>query len=193
MKPILPILFLDTLLAQPASAHVLPGQQDSFLHGLTHPFLGMDHVLAMVAVGLWAAVQGGRALWALPLGFVGGMIAGFCFALVGTQLPLVEPMILASVIVLGLCVTVSLKLPLSASVGIVAVLGLFHGHAHGAEMGTSGVLTFGLGFALATAMLHTIGVAFARGVLLRAPALGSKIIAGLGGMTTLWGLALAFG
>lgn len=159
-----------TLLASPALAHVDPAHHGSFLSGLTHPLSGLDHLLAMAAVGLWAAAMGGRALWALPAAFLGSMILGFALALTGTPLPGVEPMILTSVMALGLLVALAVRLPLGASLGLVGLFGLFHGHAHGGELGAASVATFGLGFALTTAALHGggLGVGLAlRGATLR--------------------------
>ncbi len=154
---LLPAL-LATLLAAPAHAHLAPGEYGSFAAGFTHPMFGLDHVLAMVAVGLWAALIGGRALWALPLGFVTGMVAGFALALAGIGLPLVEPMILASTVVFGLVVAFALRTRVAVSAALTGLFGLFHGHAHGAEIGEAGVLAFGAGFAVNTALLHLAGI-----------------------------------
>ena len=139
-------------------AHLAPGEYGSFAAGFTHPLFGLDHVLAMVAVGLWAALIGGRALWALPLGFVSGMVVGFVMALAGIGLPFVEPMILASTVVFGLVVALALRTRVEIAVALVAVFALFHGHAHGGELGQAGVYAFGLGFAVNTALLHLAGI-----------------------------------
>ncbi|WP_353890296.1 HupE/UreJ family protein [uncultured Aliiroseovarius sp.] len=143
-------------------------------------------MLAMVAVGLWAAVLGGRAIWALPLSFVGVMMVGFMSAVAGLALPFVEPMILVSVLALGLAVALSLRLPVSAAAGIVGVFALFHGHAHGDELGSAGALAFGAGFAVSTALLHAVGV----GLALAAGRItaSSKVLQGLGWATALGGL-----
>ncbi|TCO72012.1 HupE/UreJ family protein [Rhodovulum euryhalinum] len=151
---LLPALFA----ASPALAHLDPLEHGSFAAGFSHPMFGADHILAMVAVGLWAVTLGGRALWALPAAFVGAMSLGFGLALAGAPLPMVEPMILASVLVLGVLVALAVRLPLAAGAAVVGALALFHGHAHGAEMGGAAALAYLGGFALATALLHGAGV-----------------------------------
>ncbi|WP_373352881.1 HupE/UreJ family protein [Pseudoroseicyclus sp. CXY001] len=148
---------LLTLAAAPAFAHVDPGEHGSLLAGVTHPLFGLDHVLAMVAVGLWGVLISRRAIWALPASFVGAMVAGYALAMAGLPLPVVEPMILASTVVLGLVVALALRTDLRIACGICAFFGLFHGHAHGAELGEAGALAFGLGFIAATAALHAAG------------------------------------
>lgn len=147
----------------PAFAHLDPGEHGSFAAGFSHPLFGTDHILAMVAVGLWAALLAGtadrRALWLVPLAFVGTMLAGFLAAMAGTPLPLVEPVILASVVVIGLLAAVALKVPTPAAMAMVAFFAVFHGHAHGGEIGDARALSYAAGFAVATALLHAAGVA----------------------------------
>lgn len=174
--------------ASPALAHLDPAEHGSFLAGATHPLVGLDHVLAMIAVGLWGAVLGGRALWALPTAFVLAMIAGYLLALAGVSLPLVEPMILASVLVLGVAVALLLRLPLAVASAATALFGLFHGHAHGGELGEAGAAAFGAGFAVATAVLHATGLLVAAGY---APRPGLVRI--LGAVTALGGLWIVAG
>jgi urease accessory protein len=147
------------LAAGPAFAHLDPGAHGSFAAGLSHPVFGADHILAMVAVGLWASSLGGRAFLALPSGFVGAMTLGFLLSLSGLPMPMVEPMILASVLVLGVLVAVAARLPLSAAAAITMAMGLFHGHAHGTEIGGAGALAYLAGFVTATAALHALGAA----------------------------------
>lgn len=176
------------LISGPAFAHPGHGTEtDAFMTGLLHPISGVDHILAMVAVGLWAAMLGGKALWRVPAAFVAMMGVGFVLALAGVNLPLVEPGILASVIVLGLLVAASVRLPLAASAGLVGLFALFHGYAHGGELGGATATNFAIGFALATAALHGVGL-----VLGRAAGLGGNLILPrvLGGATALAGLAL---
>lgn len=175
--------------ATPAFAHLNSDQHGSFAAGLSHPVFGLDHILAMIAVGLWAAGLGGRAIWALPASFVGVMMLGFAHAVFGYSLPFVEPMILLSVLALGVAVALSLRLPVVAAAGIVGMFALFHGHAHGDELGAAAALTFGAGFAISTALLHGVGVAMtvAAGRALS----GSKIIQGLGWATALGGAWVA--
>src|SRR5690606_16730918 len=101
-------------LTAPAFAHLNPAEHGSFTAGFSHPLFGTDHVLAMVAVGLWAALLGGRSAWLVPTGFVGTMMAGFGIAMAGLGLPFVEPAIAASVVVIGLLALVALQVPTSA-------------------------------------------------------------------------------
>lgn len=147
-----------TLVASPAFAHLNPAEHGSFAAGFSHPLTGVDHILVMVAVGLWATMLGGRALFAVPAAFVGVMLLGFISALVGLPVPFVEPVILSSVVALGLLVASAL--PMSALTGaiIVGFFAFFHGHAHGSEIGGAAFLTYGAGFALATALLHAAGI-----------------------------------
>ncbi|MCO8145079.1 HupE/UreJ family protein [Rhodovulum tesquicola] len=179
------------LAASPALAHLDPVAHGSFAAGFTHPVFGLDHILAMVAVGLWAVTLGGRALVALPAAFVGAMTLGFALALVGLPLPMVEPMILASVLVLGVLVALAVRLPLAAGAAVVGALALFHGHAHGAEMGGATALAYLGGFALATALLHGAGVLagwamarFGGAILARA---SGALVAGAGAVLVLAG------
>lgn len=147
-----------TLVASPAFAHLNPAEHGSFAAGFSHPLTGVDHILVMVAVGLWATMLGGRALFAVPAAFVGVMLLGFVSALAGLPVPFVEPVILSSVVALGLLVASAL--PMSALTGaiIVGFFAFFHGHAHGSEIGGAAFLTYGAGFALATALLHAAGI-----------------------------------
>ncbi|WP_018633979.1 HupE/UreJ family protein [Neomegalonema perideroedes] len=178
----------------PAAAHLNPAEHGSFAAGFSHPFFGPDHIFAMVAVGLWAALLGGRALWAVPASFVGAMLIGFAAALGGIPLPFVEPAILASVVAVGLLALTAVRAPVPVAALIVGAFALFHGHAHGGELGEAGAGSFALGFALATALLHGAGVAFGLGF---ARFLGSEFgrgaIRAAGGLTALAGLWLAVG
>jgi urease accessory protein len=143
-----------------ASAHTGIGQAAGFFHGFWHPIGGIDHVLAMVAVGLFAAQLGGRALWAVPATFVAVMAAGGALGMAGVPIPFVELGIAASVIVLGSIVAFARKAPVAIAVGIVGLFAIFHGHAHGTEMpldAASGA--YAAGFMLATALLHVAGIA----------------------------------
>jgi urease accessory protein len=160
----LSIAVTAALLASPGTAYAGAEAQASFLSGLAHPMAGADHVLAMLAVGFWAATLGGRALWAVPAAFVALMAAGFGLALAGLVLPLVQPAILASVVILGLCVALAVRLPGGAAVALVAVFALFHGHAHGVELADQAALPYLVGFVLATAALHGAGLALGLGL-----------------------------
>ncbi|MBX3577692.1 MAG: HupE/UreJ family protein [Rhizobiaceae bacterium] len=146
----------------PAFAHLDPGEHGSFAAGFSHPLLGADHVLAMVAVGLWAALlaqASRRTPWLVPAAFVGMMLAGFAAALAALPLPFVEPVILASVVVVGLLAAVALDVPVVAAMALVGFFAFFHGHAHGGEIGAAGAWPYAAGFAAATAILHMAGVA----------------------------------
>lgn len=130
-----------------------------FVAGFAHPVFGLDHLAAMVAVGLWAARLGGRALWAVPAAFVTLLAGGAVVGASGLGLPAVEMVITASVVVLGLLAALGLRLPLAPAAALVAAFGVFHGHAHGAEMpALADPLAYGLGFAAATALLHAAGL-----------------------------------
>jgi urease accessory protein len=145
-----------------AAAHPAAGPAHGFAHGFLHPLFGGDHLLAMVAVGLWAAQLGGRARWLLPCVFVATLVAGGIGGMGGLAVPAVEAGILISVLVLGALVALALRAPVGVAAAVVAFLALFHGHAHGAEMpaGTS-AMAYGLGLTLATALLHLAGIGFA--------------------------------
>ena len=166
----------------PALAHLNPAEHGSFMAGASHPVFGADHILAMVAVGLWAAQIGGKARLIVPAAFVSVMMAGYVLALYGVTLPFVEPAILASVIGLGLLVALAAKPPVWASAGAVSLFALFHGSAHGGELGSAAGLTFGLGFALTTALLHVGGIG-----------LGTLASRHAGTLTRILGLATALG
>jgi len=158
-----------------ADAHVGVGETTGFLSGFAHPSGGLDHILAMIAVGLWAGQRGGRARWMIPVAFVAIMILGGVMGAMGVALPYVEQGIALSVLVLGALVAAAVTWPLPASMLLVGVFALFHGHAHGAEMPVSvSGIEYGAGFVLATAILHASGVGAAivsrnlhRSVLLR--------------------------
>lgn len=163
MKKMLSIVTLLLLGAGPALAHPGHGSTASFAAGIAHPFGGLDHITVMVAVGLWAALKGGRALWLWPAAFVGVILVGAAFGMAHVPVPLVEPGILASVVALGLMVALAVDLPVWTGAAIVAVFALLHGHAHGTEVAeTVSGAEYMAGFALATATLHGVGIGFAQ-------------------------------
>lgn len=148
-------------IAAPAAAHTGHGL-DGLAAGFLHPLHGVDHLLAMVAVGAWAAQQGGRAVWALPAAFVGVMAAGGLLGSSGLALAGAESVILASVLVLGAVVAAAAKLPLRVAAPVVGAFALFHGVAHGAELPeAANAPAYAAGFAAATALLHAAGIALA--------------------------------
>lgn len=173
------------LAASPALAHTGHGSVEGFAHGLLHPLTGLDHILAMVAVGLWAGLVGGRARLAYPLAFVGMMIIAGIWGMSGGQLPGVEIGIALSVVILGLAIALKASPPLAAGTLACAIFAIFHGFAHGAELpeNASG-LSYAIGFVIATAALHGAGLALASAIATRAPLLarvagGGLVLAGV--------------
>ena len=151
----LSLLLIPTL----AHAHVGIGETSGFLRGMGHPLNGIDHICAMVAVGLWASQMGGRSLWLIPLTFLFVMATGGLLGMSGVTLPFVEQGITASVLILGVFIAAAIRMPLAASVTLVGLFALCHGHAHGAEMPASASgLQFAMGFVLATAVFHALGI-----------------------------------
>jgi len=188
------LLWIVALLAMTvaAQAHTGIGGTSGFDHGFVHPFAGLDHVLAMVAVGLFAAQLGRLALWQVPLSFLALMAIGGAIGMAGVDLPFAELGIAVSVIVLGIAVAMNRHVPTAAAMALAAAFAVFHGYAHGAEMpiAAAGVI-YGLGFLAATAILHGCGIGI--GLLLRdkaqllrygggaIAAIGLVILAGLSG------------
>jgi urease accessory protein len=152
------------LLCLAAAAYAHPDHDGpgigGFMAGLLHPFTGMDHLLAMLAVGIWAASLGRPLVWALPLAFPLLMAAGAALGMAGIALPAIEPGIAASVIVLGLAILTAWRVPAAVALGLVAVFGVLHGFAHGAELPAGAdPLAYGAGFLIATLALHAMGLA----------------------------------
>jgi len=177
---LLPVLLLAG--APLAQAHPGHGPAD-LASGFLHPFTGWDHLLAMLAVGMWAAQLGSRARWALPSAFVGAMAVGAVVGIAGYAPHGVDGWILASVLVLGLLLACAIRMPLRFGIGLVALAGFFHGAAHGAEMPfQADSLRFLSGMVVATALLHSLGMA--AGILLgrKSPLLvrlaGAGVVAG---------------
>jgi urease accessory protein len=166
MHKIIPTLAASvgvTVLPAIAHAHTGVGSTSGFGAGILHPLGGIDHLLAMVTVGLLAGIAGGRARWALPLGFVTAMLAGAGLALAGGSLPLVETLIAASVVVFGALAALRFGLPTAAILAVVTFFAVFHGFAHGQEAPAGGaILAYIAGFTVATALLHAVGVGIAR-------------------------------
>lgn len=150
---------LACLLPSAAFAHTGAGAAGGFAHGFAHPIAGLDHILAMVTVGLFAFQLGGRALWLVPVTFVAIMAAGGVLGVAGIAVPMVELGIALSVVVLGALVAAGVKAPLAIAMALAGFFAIFHGHAHGAEMpeDASG-LAYGIGFMAATALLHAAGI-----------------------------------
>ena len=175
--------------SMPALAHTGAEHAFSLGSGFAHPWTGLDHMLAMVAVGLWAGLNGGRALWAWPAAFVGVMLVGGLLGIAGVAVPLVEAGILASVVVLGLLVLMAARLPVAAGAALIAVFALLHGHAHGAELPNgAAAASYAAGFVIATGLLHAIGLGIA--AIARSDA-GRMAVRGAGALVALAGVALA--
>ncbi len=150
---------ITLLIPNLANAHTGVGNTSGYWHGFTHPISGLDHILAMVAVGLWAAQMGGKALWMVPSAFLVALSGSSVMGHFGLPLPGVEQGILASDLILGLLLLFAARLPLALSTGIVGILAIFHGYAHGAEMPeTASGLAYGFGFITSTALLHLTGM-----------------------------------
>ena len=190
MRAILICLALTGVLVSPAFAHTGIGQVNSFASGIAHPLNGSDHILAMVAVGLWAAFAGGRAIWVWPITFVATMLAGFAAASVGLQVPFVESAIWSSIIVLGMLVTLGVRAPVWPGAAITGFFAFFHGHAHGTEVAAASLIPYAAGFALATAGLHAAGIGLGHFAELSP---GRVILRAVGGLAVLGGVALIAG
>lgn len=165
-----------------ALAHPEGHGAENAVAGFLHPFTGLDHLLAMIAVGLWAAQLGARATRTLPIVFPFAMVLGALLAFNGTHLPAIEPMIAASVVVLGVLVAAGIRMPVVASALIVATFAIFHGHAHAAEGPSSDVFSYAAGFVLATLFLHVIGVIVGSAVA-RSGLPYSRVVTGAAGTT----------
>ena len=184
----LPLTLLMLLcLSGPAAAHTEVGVAGGLLSGFFHPLTGLDHLVAMVAVGLWGAQLGAPGIWVLPICFPTVMAVGGVLGILGVPLPLTELVIAASALVLGLAVAVALRVPFWAAALVVGVFAVFHGYAHGLELpGASNPLAYGVGFVVATGLLHALGITI--GVLTRwrtgaqAVRVLGVVIAGLGGL-----------
>jgi urease accessory protein len=174
-----------------ARAHVGSGEAGGFGSGLAHPVSGLDHVLAMVAVGLWGAQLGAPPVWMLPIVFPMMMAFGGMFALMGMPLPGVEIGIAVSAIVLGALVLGQARLPLPAALVVVAFFAVFHGHAHGTELEPGqNALLYSLGFVIATGLLHLVGITIGlihRWSSGRMALRGAGAVVMLGGAYFLWG------
>ena len=181
------------LLPTAAMAHTGVGAAGGFAHGFWHPITGLDHVLAMVLVGVLAWQLGGRALWLVPATFVLVMATGGVLAVAGLALPLVELGIALSVVVLGAAVALGVRPPVAVAMGIAGLFAIFHGHAHGAEMpGDASGLAYGMGFTIATTALHLGGLGL--GYLVGAA--GERyavVVRSAGGLAAIAGIAILTG
>lgn len=181
------ILWLTLLMcfAAAAQAHEADGLAGGFASGFVHPLLGLDHVAAMVAVGLWGAVLGGHAVWLLPVVFPLVMAFGGALGVLEVPLPSVEVGIALSALVLGIMVLFSVRPPLWFAALLVGIFAVFHGYAHGAELpDATSPLAFSLGFVIATGLLHLCGIALS---LLSRWRAGNLVVRAGGGLIALAG------
>ena len=172
-------------------AHVGSGASGGFLTGVQHPVSGLDHVLAMIAVGLWGAQLGAPAVWMLPVAFPMMMAFGGMFGLLGLPLPGVEVGIALSAVVLGIMVLTQSRPSLVIALAVVAFFAIFHGHAHGTELpqGQSGLL-YSMGFVIATGCLHGVGITIGlvhRWEIGRVALRGAGAVVLIAGLFFLWG------
>lgn len=182
------------LLPSLALAHPGHGEAIGFSHGFLHPISGVDHILAMVLVGIFAWQLGGRALWAVPATFVAVMALGGALGMSGIAVPFVEIGIGLSVVVLGAIVALGVKAPVAVAMSVVGLFAVFHGHAHGAEMPEDAAgLAYGAGFMLATALLHLAGIAIGFGIGKAGEKYGPAVTRTVGGIAALAGMGLLLG
>ena len=180
-----------TVLATSVAAHTGEGINSGFASGFWHPILGWDHVVAMVAVGLWGAFLGMPAIWLLPVVFPLVMAVGGALGIIGLPLPAVETGIALSGVVLGLLIAFAVRAPLWVAAVIVAVFAIFHGHAHGTELPEAfSPYGYAVGFVVGTGLLHLAGIGF--GFLTKSGA-GTAAVRGVGGLIALVGAAFLFG
>ncbi|WFU91304.1 HupE/UreJ family protein (plasmid) [Rhizobium sp. CC1099] len=184
------LALVATALPAAAYAHPVAGEAAGFAHGFTHPVSGIDHVLAMIMVGVFAYQLGGRATWLVPATFVLVMALGGALGVAGIDIPFVEAGIALSVVLLGAVVAFNVKAPAAIAMAVVGLFAIFHGHAHGTEMPESAAgAAYGGGFLIATALLHAVGLGLGyaigrigerRGFIVTRLAGGLAAIAGVG-------------
>ena len=181
---------LTGALVSPALPLAGVGQTTSFAAGIAHPLHGADHILAMLAVGLWGVLASGRAIWIWPMTFVATMLAGFAAATLGLQVPFVEPAVWSSIVILGLFVALAVRAPVWVGAVMTGLFAFFHGHVHGTEAVTANLIPYAAGFALATAGLHAAGIGLG---LFAERSIGKAALRALGGLTALGGIVLIAG
>jgi len=179
-------LALIGALVSPALAHTGLQHSNALASGIAHPLSGPDHILAMVAVGLWSVLAGGGAIWVWPIAFLATMLAGFAAATMGLPIPCVEPAIWSSIVALGLFIAFAVKAPLWLGAAITGLFAFFHGHAHGTEAVAASLIPFAAGFALATAGLHAVGIGLGFSI-------GKVALRAIGGLAAFGGVAVIAG
>jgi len=188
MRRWLAILASIAIFDSSAFAHTMPGQAQGFITGFLHPLSGLDHILAMVAVGIWGSQLGRPAIWVLPVAFPLVMSFGGVLGVRGVPIPGVEIGAAASALVLGIMIALAARPPLRVAALIVGAFAIFHGHAHGTELPkAASPLTYALGFVLATGLLHVCGILF--GLINFRPA-GAKALRMSGGLIAIVGIVL---
>ncbi len=184
-------IFLLVILPSVAEAHPQTGGIGGFVSGFLHPLTGLDHIVAMVAVGLWGAYLGAPTMWLLPVIFPMVMAFGGALGILGVPLPGTETGIALSGVMLGLAVAFAARLPLWVAGTLVGIFAIFHGHAHGTDLPhAANAATYAVGFVLATGLLHLSGIAF--GLLTRYP-WGGVMVRTCGGVIACVGFAFLFG
>lgn len=182
---------LLVILSSAANAHETAGVAGGFISGFLHPIFGWDHVVAMVAVGLWGAFLGNPAIWILPVVFPLVMAFGGALGVLDIPVPAVETGIAASAVVLGAMVAFAIRPPIVIAAVIVGAFAIFHGHAHGTELPNSAnPLSYSVGFVISTGLLHLSGIAF--GYLVRWPS-GKVAVQAGGGLIALAGVGFLTG
>jgi len=185
------LLCLSIIIGSTASAHDGSGIAGGFFSGFMHPILGWDHVVAMIAVGLWGAFLGASAIWILPVVFPMVMAFGGALGVAGVPIPAVETGIAVSAVVLGGMVAFALRPPLWIAAIIVGAFAIFHGHAHGTELpDAANPLAYSVGFVIATGLLHASGIIF--GLLVRWPS-GKTVVRAGGSLIALAGVGFLTG
>lgn len=178
-----------------ALAHTGAGDTSGFVHGFGHPISGLDHILAMLMVGVFAWQLGGRALWLVPTAFVGLMAVGGTLGIANIEVPFVETGIAFSVVVLGAIVALDVKAPATTAIGVVGLFAIFHGQAHGAEIpeDAGGGVVYAAGFMIATALLHLAGISAGFLMGKASEHYGSVVVRLAGGLATVAGVVLLVG
>jgi urease accessory protein len=174
-----------------ANAHTDGLATGGFMAGFSHPLSGLDHLLAMVAVGIWGASLGRPLIWALPVAFPLLMVVGGVLGIAGVPVPYVEPGIAASVVILGLAILAAWRAPLAVALMVVGIFGVLHGYAHGLELPEAvAPQAYTAGFVLATGLLHLAGIAL--GMLKVLPG-GAELLRGSGAAIAVAGVWILIG